>query len=256
MNLVKHSKVRVAGLSSFLVLFALLGLAVFCPSSYDEAVYADNITDTGTFSLDFILQKTTTANFTIDFLLSQKLAIKLGSLTNASVESQPVSGGRQFTGYTTFTASTNNQAGLDVLVYSNDGNTYLAGASANIPTVTSDNISLSSMTNQWGYNLVAGSGEPNYGTITFNALPANAAAAANKSVHGDAGSTTYRLAFGAKVDNTIAPDTYSRTVNVKVIPTSQQVTAVNAAADNYNALEAAGVEEMQINNNILDIITE
>lgn len=227
MNLNKHSKVRTVGLSSSFALLALLGLAVSCPSSYDNAAHAAE-TSTATFELDFILQKTTSATFAIDFLLAQQLSISMSDLPAATTTSvQPTSSGAQTSAYQDFSVSTNSTSGLGIYVYG-DGDNTLVGTDVNntIPSITA-NATLANMpANTWGYDLSQGT--PAASSLTFKPVPATKGAVAQTT------STTttdqsYRLTFGANVDLNKAPDTYSRTVNVQVVPNSAQTTALEVA---------------------------
>lgn len=236
MNLNKHSKVRTVGLSSSFALLALLGLAVFCPSNYDGKASAADETKTATFELDFILQKTSSATFAIDFLLAQQLSISMSDLpasTTATV--QPTSTGAQTSAYQDFTVSTNSTSGLGIFVYGQGGNTLVGTDSSNtIESITASSTLATMQNNTWGYNLSEGT--PSASSLTFSPVPAakgNAATSTNAATT----NKSYRLTFGAKVDLNKAPDTYSRTVNVQVVPNSTQTTAINEAGEQANTPE-------------------
>lgn len=274
MNLNKHSKVRAVGLSSSFALLALLGLAVFCPDTSEGANAADS--SNATFELDFILDRNNTqskvanaitsnpdvqlfsngisaqadgditksATFVVDFLLAPKLSISLDNLAGTTSQSvNPTATGQTVSQSTSFTASTNSSSGLGVFVYGENGTDLVGAKSADtIPTLTSNASGLSSIpVNHWGYNVTAGTTAPAAASLTYKPL---AASKGNAETSTSASTTnqSYYITFGAKVDYNKAPDTYSNTVKVHVVPNATSTTAANEID---STLEKAGVYDTE-----------
>ncbi len=256
MNLNKHSKVRTVGLSSSLALLALLGLAVFCPSAYDSSANAADVTENKTFEIDFVLQKTASATFTIDFLLAQQLSISLSDNINTpSVTVQPVSSSAVTqTSQADFSVSTNSTKGLGVFVYA-DGDNNLKGTNSSntIPSITADSTLTNMPANRWGYALEEGT--PNAQNLTYTPVQASKGNAL-KSTSGVTDNKAYRLAFGAKVDMNQAPDTYTKTMNIQVIPNGSQTTAIGEAGDMLRTMQEQNTDHIETDSNILDIVAK
>lgn len=257
MNLNKHSKVRTVGLSSSLALLALLGLAVFCPSAYDSSANAADVTENKTFEIDFILQKTASATFTIDFLLAQQLSISLSDNINTpSVTVQPVSSSAVTkTSQADFSVSTNSTAGLGVFVYADGDNNLKGTTNANnkIPSITANSTLTNMPVNHWGYALAEGT--PNADTLTYAPVQASKGNAL-KSTSGVTDNKAYRLAFGTKVNMNQAPDTYSKTMNIQVIPNGSQTTAIGEAGDMLRTMQEQNTDHIETDSNILDIVAK
>lgn len=283
MNLNKHSKVRAVGLSSSFALLALLGLAVFCPATSEGANAADS--SSATFELDFVLDRNNTraqvtqalgqdvalfgndgisttaadditksATFVVDFLLAPKLSISLDNLPTTVAQSvQPTASGQTVSQATSFTASTNSSSGLGVFVYGTNGTDLVGTDAANkIPTLTANASGLSAIpVNQWGYNVTAGTSAPAAANLTYKPLSATKGNA-ETSTSASTTNQSYYITFGAKVDYNKAPDTYSNTVTVHVVPNATSTTAANEmgrvadpiiAESQTNASEAEEVAE-------------
>lgn len=258
MNLNKHSKVRAVGLSSSFALLALLGLAVFCPDTSEGANAADS--SNATFELDFVLDRnntrsqvtqaisqdvelfsngisaqadgdiTKTATFVVDFLLAPKLSISLDNLpATVSQTVQPTASGQTVSQSASFTATTNSSSGLGVFVYGTNGTDLVGAADANnkIPTLTANASGLSAIpVNHWGYNVTAATSAPAATNLTYKPLSASKGNAED-STSSATTNQSYYITFGAKVDYNKAPDTYSNTVKVHVVPNATSTTAAN-----------------------------
>lgn len=244
MNVNKHSKVRAVGLSSCLALVALLGLAVFCPST-DGANAATS--DTKTFSVNFnvlkLAKETRTADFYVNFLVSQTISIDMNDLAGeipATV--QPTIDGKTISAYSDFSVTTNSPQGLSVYVYSPDGTTALTGTESggSIPTTTATASSLSGLTaNTWGYNLSPVANATNAEGLQYKGLAAGLVPSSSDYSTGSTGSNTtanLRLTFGAKVDINTSADTYTKAVKVQAVASGNTTALINAAAADLDEL--------------------
>lgn len=247
MNLNKHSKVRAVGLSCFAALTGLLGMAVFCPFNSYESTYAADITKTGTFDIDFVLQKVATGNINIDFLLAPLLSISLDGLSSpATVTATP--SGAAVSAQTGFTVTSNSTAGYGVWVHGN-GSTNLVGtdsSSNTIPTLTADAANLSSIPKgYWGFNLTEGT-SATAANLKYSPLPTSKGSTAVLSKTGTVTAQNYKLTFGANVGWDKAPDTYTKDVTVQVVASGAQTTAISETNELRNAVLDMQEEEKQL----------
>lgn len=244
MNLNKHSKVRAVGLSCFLALTAVLGVAVFCPFDGNEGVYAAPIEKTGTFDIDFVLQAVKTGTIDIDFLLAPLLSVSVDNLpANVTESVTPTASGQTISKTTSFSVTSNSTAGYGV---------YVTGSSSDLNGTGSNKIVGTSATktslagldiNTWGYNLTKGT-SVTPATLSYKKL------ATAKGTADDTGAVVtnqqYQLTFGAKVGYGTAADTYTNTVNVNVVASGSSTTALsetyslrNMVLDQMDAEKAA-----------------
>lgn len=251
MKLNKNSAFRAVGLSSFFVLLALIGMAVFCPTASESASAATR----GTLKLDFVLREalqrlsidfflssgggidytSIAKELNIDFEIKSALTIAMSDLENVTgskTTSQPVAGATFFSGSTNFSVESSASNGFSVYVYGKDSQTAMKGATSGntttIPTLTSTG-SVTTAGNWWGYDLDLASNVPADATsITYNGVSATKSTAAYAS--NDGSKKNLKLTFGTKVDMaTLTPDTYSGTVTVNAVPGATQVSSHNAA---------------------------
>ncbi len=242
MNIKAHSKMKVVGLSSFLALTGLLGVALICPTSYDGAYAADSISDAKTFNIDFALSKYDSKTFNIDFLLSSQLSVSIDDMPGpASATVTPTKDGSATTAMTTFSVSTNSNAGYGVYVYSANSNLVGTNASNVIPTISSAVSGVNALPKgSWGFGL----SKNILDSAAVQGLEYKPMNTAMNSASPDGGSDTtasrdqYTLAFGTKVGYETAPDTYTNQVNVQVV--------ANAASTNMIS------EGYELRNEILD----
>lgn len=253
MKLKKNSKVRVAGLSSFFALLAVLGLAVFCPTSSDAVEAASR---SQRLRIDFVLrQSLASQNLTIDFFLEngavdwQKVAQVLGidfviaknislgmsDVGNVSINgtTQPMAEGKFVSDKTNFTVGTNSTAGLKVYVYGKDGKTAMATSDGlyNIPTLSQQVSQKDFEIDRWGYSL----GVTGATVDSYNPVEASQKAAADFTGASN-GSASLDLTFAAKVGYGVAPGDYSGAVNIHTVATAETTTALNELMDEVEEL--------------------
>lgn len=242
MSIKAHSKMKVVGLSSFLALTGLLGVALICPTSYDGAYAADSISDAKTFNIDFALSKYDSKTFNIDFLLSSQLSVSIDDMPGpASATVTPTKDGSATTATTTFSVSTNSNAGYGVYVYSANSNLVGSNASNVIPSISSAVTGVNSLPKgTWGFGL----SKNILDSAAVQSLEYKPMNTSMNSSSPDGGSSTtaskdqYTLAFGTKVGYETTPDTYTNQVNVQVV--------ANAASTNLIS------EGYELRNEILD----
>lgn len=253
MKLKKNSKVRVAGLSSFFALLAVLGLAVFCPTSGDTAEAASR---SQRLKIDFVLrQSLASKNLTIDFFLEngavdwQKVAqvlgidfviaknISLGMSDTGNVSiagtTQPMAEGNFVSGKTTFTVGTNSTAGLKVYVYGKDGQTTMATSDGlnSIPTLSQQVSQSAFEIDRWGYSL----GAANATVANYNPVAASQKAVADFT-GAENGSASLDLTFAAKVGYGTAPGDYDGAVNIHTVATAETTAKINAIMNEVDEL--------------------
>ncbi len=238
MKINKHSKGRAIGLSGSFALLALLGLAVLCPSGSDEASAATS--DSKSFTVNFnvlgLTNQEARQDFYVNFLVSQKISVGLDGLeAEIAGNVQPIPGGKTMSTSDVFTVSTNSPNGLEVYVFGDDSNSALVGtddATHTIPAISGEKTGVASFeSNTWGYSLADSTVAE--GSLVYKPLTATAGANADYKSDG-AGSNNVRLTFGAKVDTSTPADTYSKTVNVQVVPSGQATAVANSIANHLS----------------------
>lgn len=278
MKLKKNSKVRVAGLSSFFALLAVLGIAVFCPSSSDAAEAASR---SQRLKIDFVLrQALDSKNLTIDFFLAegggidwQKVAqvlgidfviaknISLGMSDVGNVEiagtTQPMAEGNFVSNKTNFTVGTNSLDGLKVYVYGDGGKTEMSTSDGlnSIPTLTQQVSKSAFEVDRWGYSLAtAGTTES---SLTYNPVAASQKADADYTGAVN-GSASLDLVFAAKVGYGVAPGDYSGAVNIHTVATPETTTHINMIMDEVESLkkEAEAKKQQEANSDDAGVVVE
>lgn len=248
MNINKHSKGRAIGLSSSFALLALLGMAILCPSGSNEvnAATSDSKSFTVNFNVLSIRNEEQRKDFYVNFLVSQKISIGMDGLA-AEIKGdnvQPVPGGKTVSSYDDFTVSTNSPNGLEVYVYGEGSDNALVGVDGTnkIPAISSAKALNDFENNTWGYSLAASTTAE--GSLTYKPLATSMGANADYKSDG-AANDTVRLSFGAKVDTATPADTYTKTVNVQVVPSGQTTALVNALSNQLENAPAAEDETQE-----------
>ncbi len=234
MNINKHSRVKTVGISSFLALLALLGVAVFCPAPTNEVQAAtcsgsETCVSTSTFDIDFLVLSTDTKVFALDFLLAPKLSISLDDPNPGTIDvaAQPTASGNKISGATNFSVTTNATTGLGVYVYGNGNNALVGTNTGNtIPATSTVATSLAGLSNNtWGYNLSTADAAANADSLSYKGLTASKGNADYNT--GASGTANLRLTLGAKIDMGTAPDTYSNTIQIQAVPNGTATAAMN-----------------------------
>lgn len=242
MKLERGSKGKFVGLSSFVMAFALLGTAVFCPFSGDYAEAASS----QRLKIDFVVREALSSKrLTIDFFLTksgdisyENIAKQLGidfyikdkiNLGISGVEDvdkgtiAPTVGGTEVSGSTDFKVGTNNSDGLVVRV-SGDENMTNGDYSNSVIAPTTKITNLAGLDRDtWGYNL----SETSAGTAV-NSLQLSGMKYTGDIMSFNNGDHDLTLTFGARVSTGVAAGTYSSTVNVDVATSADALTTRTA----------------------------
>ena len=205
MKLNKITKRKSLGLVSCFGLLGLLAVMMLCPVAGNKASAEGEVTET----------KNTMARALVKPVISVALDARV------DVDVVPTSTGSFSTNSMNLTVSTNNTSGFAVLLNGIDGTDLKATSSTNtssIKSITAAADQTGFANNTWGayVNEAEPSASTVYQPVTESPTQMTKTDTANAK-------TTYKLAFGAKVNTEIPAGTYQRQVLVSVVANPLEV---------------------------------